>query len=318
MKPKTILFAFLIFCMGYNGFSQQNAEIKKTNDSTIVSSDGVPLFLKVSGKGEVCIFVHGGPGAWSKSFEELGGNVLEDKLTMCYYDQRGCGRSQSSKNNNYSLDRMIDDIEDIRLYLNVPKVFVMGHSFGGILATKYAEKYPEHVKGLILLNATLDINYSLRNQISFISKTIDEDIPFQNSDSVLDTFFEAKKRLSKTDLNYKILSDNKTNVEKLDKLDNSQKRNSAFAQHALISPVYFSDFTKETALIKVPTLIITGTKDNNIGPEHYKSFLFPNQEVKIIDGGHILYFEKNKEFKNTVQTFVKKIESKDKRNKKKN
>ncbi|MNE80497.1 hypothetical protein D3C80_1770710 [compost metagenome] len=69
--------------------------------------------------------------------------------------------------------------------------------------------------------------------------------------------------------------------------------------------MYFSDFTKETVSIKVPTLIISGTKDNNIGPEHYKLFKFPNQEVKIIKGGHILYYEQNKEFKDTVEAFVR-------------
>ncbi|KAF2336522.1 alpha/beta fold hydrolase [Flavobacterium daemonense] len=297
----------LLLCFVYNGFSQKNTTIKPINNTTIKTSDGVSLFSKISGKGDVCIFVHGGPGAWSKSFEELDGNILEDKLTMCYYDQRGCGRSESAVDNNYSLDRMIDDIEDIRRYLNVSKVFIMGHSFGGILATEYAKKYPEHVKGLILLNSTLDINYSLRNQISFINNLLGENVTLENNDSVLNAFFEAKKLLGKTDLNYKILSDNKANVEKLDSIDNSQKRNSSFAQHALADPIYFGDFTKETALIKVPTLIISGTKDNNIGPDHYRSFKFPNQEVKIINGGHILYYEKNQEFKNAVQGFVQRV-----------
>ncbi len=298
-----ISFIFLLFlCLGHNAFCQQN-----TNSNTFVTSDGVPLFLKISGKGDVCIFVHGGPGAWSKSFEELGGNVLEDKLTMCYYDQRGCGRSASAADNNYGIDRMIQDIEEIRASLNTSKVYVMGHSFGGILATKYAEKYPEHVKGLILLNATLDINDSLLNQIAFMSKTVGEDFPVKNKESILSTFFEAKKKIKKADLDYKMLSDNRVNVEKLDSIDNSLKRNSSFAQHALSGPLYFNDFTKETASIKVPTLIITGTKDNNIGPEHYRLFKFPNQEVKIIEGGHILYYEQNKEFKNTIQKFVQKV-----------
>ncbi|MBO9582918.1 MAG: alpha/beta hydrolase [Flavobacterium sp.] len=294
----------LLFFVQSSIISQTKTNAKPKTDNTFLTSDGVPLFLKVSGKGEVCIFVHGGPGAWSKSFEEFGGNVLEDKLKMCYYDQRGCGRSGSPVNNNYSMDRMIDDIEEIRASLKTSKVFVIGHSFGGILATKYAEKYPQHVKGLILLNSTLDINDSLLNQIAFMGKTLGEDFPIKSKESILNTFFEAKTKIKKADLDYKILSDNRANVEKLDSIDSSEKRNSSFAQHALSGPLYFSDFTKETATIKVPTLIISGTKDNNIGPEHYKLFKFPNQKVKIIDGGHILYYEQNKEFKDTVEGFV--------------
>jgi len=286
------------------GIGQTATNQKQETKNTFITSDGVSLFLKVAGKGEVCIFVHGGPGAWSKSFEEFGGNVLEDKLKMCYYDQRGCGRSGSSPDNNYGMDRMIDDIEEIRASLKTSKVFVMGHSFGGILAAKYAEKYPQHVKGLILLNSTLDIDDSLLNQIAFMGKTLGEDFPVKDKNSILSTFFDAKTKIKKADLDYKMLSDNRANVEKLDSIDNSEKRNSSFAQQALSGPLYFSDFTKETAFIKVPTLVISGTKDNNIGPEHYKLFKFPNQEVKIINGGHILYYEQNKEFKNAVEGFV--------------
>ncbi|UPZ16698.1 alpha/beta fold hydrolase [Flavobacterium humidisoli] len=304
MNTKKTLLFFLFICFSLSGISQTPTDLKRETNNTFITSDGVPLFLKVSGKGEVCIFVHGGPGAWSKSFEEFGGNVLEDKLKMCYYDQRGCGRSGSSTDNNYSLERMIDDIEEIRTYLKASKVFVIGHSFGGILASKYAEKYPQRVKGLILLNATLDINNSLLNQIAFMGKTLGQDFSVKDKDSILSTFFEAKKKIKKADLDYKILSDNRVNVEKLDSIDNSEKRNSSFAKHALSGPLYFSDFTKETSSIKVPTLIISGTKDHNIGPEHYHLFKFPNQEVQIIDGGHILYYEQNKEFKNAVERFV--------------
>lgn len=309
MKQK-ISFLLLLLSFSYSSFSQENHSKRSFKNNTIETSDGVSLFTKISGKGDVCIFVHGGPGAWSESFEKLGGSILEDKLTMCYYDQRGCGRSASPADNNYSLNRMVEDIEEIRNKLNASKVFIMGHSFGGILATEYAKKYPEHVQGLILLNATLDINYSLRNQISFIGTIIGENITVPNNDNVLSTFFDAKKRLSKTDLNYKILSENKTTVEKLDSIDNSFKRNSSFAQYALADPVYFNDFTKETTNITVPTLVISGTKDNNIGPDHYRSFKFPNQDIKIIEGGHILYYEKNQDFKNCIQQFVQKTRSK--------
>ncbi len=136
-------------------------------DTTLLTSDGVKLYLKVSGRGSACIFVHGGPGAWSKSFECLGGNALEQNLTMYYYDQRGSGRSDAATNNDYSLARMVEDIENIRAATGADKVYLLAHSFGGILAYNYALKYPQHVKGLILLNATLSINHSLRNQIAF-------------------------------------------------------------------------------------------------------------------------------------------------------
>jgi len=82
------------------------------------------------------------PGAWSKSFEDMRGNSLERKLRMVYFDQRGCGRSDTPVDKNYSLDRMVDDIEDIRRSSGVEKIYLLSHSFGGIIAVNYAKKYP--------------------------------------------------------------------------------------------------------------------------------------------------------------------------------
>jgi len=293
----------LLFCTAFSGFCQQKNAATRLNDSTILTSDSVALYLKVSGRGAPCIFVHGGPGAWSRSFEAMGGNSLEKHLTMYYYDQRGCGRSQSASGNDYSLNRMIEDIENIRLLSGAPQVYVMGHSFGGILAFKYAEKYPAHVKGLILLNATLYINNSLLAQVEFMNQLLGEHIVVKNRDSVLSSFLAAKALLTKKQLDYKILSDNKATVETLESIDNAP-RNYSFAKQAFGIPAYFADFTKETANLRVPVLVIAGTADHNIGPDHYKLFHFPRQQTKIITGGHVLYYEKNRAFTETVVGFM--------------
>lgn len=296
----SLLFLLIALCTNYNTYSQSKRNVTNLH---VLTSDSVSLFVNKAGKGTTCIFVHGGPGAWSKSFEELGGSVLEQKLTMYYFDQRGCGRSASPANNDYSPERMVEDIETIRKQAGETKVYLIAHSFGGVLALKYAEKYPEHVKGLIMLNATLYVDNSLLNQIAFVNKTLGTHI-VASKDSVLQAFIAAKTQLRKAGLEYKMLSDNKAAVDKLDSVDNSEQRNNSFAQHVFAMPVYWGDFTKETAKVKVPVLVITGARDNNIGPEHYKLFRFPNQQVKVVEGGHIWYYEKNREFAETVFQFT--------------
>ncbi|GAA0534526.1 alpha/beta fold hydrolase [Chitinophaga japonensis] len=270
----------------------------------MLTSDGVALYLKVSGKGTPCIFVHGGPGAWSRSFEAMGGDVLEKQLTMYYYDQRGSGRSASSPDNDYSLNRMVEDIEDIRSLTGSDQVYLVAHSFGGVLASEYAARYGDHVKGLILLNATLSINYSLRAQIAFVNQLLGSHVTVENEDSVLPSFLAAMRLLGEKHLRYKMLSDNKATVHLLDSIDRSMPRNYSFARRALEMPEYAADFTKETAGVHVPVLVITGTKDHNIGPDHYKLFRFLKQTVKVIEGGHVLYYERNRQFAETVFGFV--------------
>lgn len=81
-------------------------------------------------------------------------------------------------------------------------------------------------------------------------------------------------------------------------------RNYSFAQTALGMPDYFRDFTPETRNVKTPVLVITGTQDHNIGPEHYRMFRYPRKKVAVIQGGHILYYEKNREFADAVFNWI--------------
>lgn len=271
----------------------------------ILTSDKVKLYTKKSGKGPIAIFIHGGPGAWSTSFENLGGNKLESDLTMVYYDQRGSGYSENSSEGNYSPDRMIEDIEEIRKHYGAEKVYLLAHSFGGILATQYVSKYPDQVKGLILANCTLNMKYSLQQQISYMNKLMNTDFKTEDA-TLLSDFITAKKALGKKGLDYKMLSDRKENIELLNKIDHKNPSTFDFAQKAFSIQEYWKDYTPLTSSIKVPTLIITGTKDHSIGERHFTSFLFPDQQVVEIDGGHILYYEENKKFVKAISDFVHK------------
>lgn len=48
------------------------------------------------------------------------------------------------------MDLMVEDMENLRRHLNIEKWTILGHSFGGIMATYYATKYPERIEKLIL------------------------------------------------------------------------------------------------------------------------------------------------------------------------
>lgn len=73
-------------------------------------------------------------------------------------------------------------------------------------------------------------------------------------------------------------------------------------------PEYFVDYTKITAKVKTPVLVINGTKDVAIGKDHPTDFKFSNMKIKDIDGSHVLYFEKHttlmKEIKNFITYFI--------------
>jgi proline iminopeptidase len=84
------------------------------------------------------------------------GPKLERSLRMVYFDQRGAGRSQRAANGEYSIALMVEDIEQLRQALAVPRIALIGQSFGGTLALEYAARYPEHVSGLVFVAGLWD------------------------------------------------------------------------------------------------------------------------------------------------------------------
>ena len=72
-----------------------------------------------------------------------------------YYDQLGSFYSdQPSDTSLWNLPRFVEEVEQVRQALGLDKdnFFLLGHSWGGILAIEYALKYQQHLKGLIISN----------------------------------------------------------------------------------------------------------------------------------------------------------------------
>lgn len=311
-KLPLIIILFVLTACQPNNSSRQLSN----TDTTILTSDSVQLIVKVAGKGAPCIFVHGGPGGGFISFEKMGGKNLEACMTMVYYDQRGSGSSQHAA--NYSLERMVEDIEELRLAMKTEKVYLLSHSFGGIIAFNYAKKYPSHVQGLILANSTLHFfnTASIKEQVEYGYHLLGRDTVLQEKDSLLQLMAEVRKDMSQQRIGYKFLTDDIQTIIKLDSLDEMYPRTNDFGM-AIVMPLldnskkvrypeYSADYTAQTAALKVPVLTITGASDHAIGIHHYEKFKFPQQEVVKIDGGHLLYYEQNAAFVKAICAFVHK------------
>jgi proline iminopeptidase len=138
---KVFLFAFLMF-LG-NAFAQ--TEGYSTNN------DSSKTYYKIFGKGEPLLIINGGPGMNSNGFEGMAKILAESQETIIY-DQRGTGKSKLAELNSktISMKIMADDIESLRKHLKIKKWNILGHSFGGMLASYYATVYPNSINKLVL------------------------------------------------------------------------------------------------------------------------------------------------------------------------
>ncbi len=300
---KTISLLFFLF-LSLAVVSAQNHH----SEGFYETSDHVQIKYKVSGKGEACLYIPGGPGQGYPSFERLGGNSLEKSMQMVYMDQRGSGKSGTSE--NYHLDKMVQDIEELRQHLKLKKIFLLAHSFGGIIAVNYAKKYPQHTKGLILANVTLHFlnDESVKEQIEYGNSLLRAKNRAVSKDSLSSELSKISSALRKKRIGYKFLTEDIETIKETDKIDSLHPRIIDFGMAVITKPKdfpeYYANYAPITKDIKAPVLVITGKRDKAVGTQHYKTFLFPNQTVVAIDGGHLLYYEKNKNFVDAVIRFV--------------
>ncbi len=278
----------------------------------IKASDGAELYLKIAGKGPVCMLVHGGPGQGSLSTEKMGADKLEDFLTMVWFDQRGSGKSPDAQ--NYHLDRVVQDFEDARQALGVDKMCLIAHSFGGILAVEYAKRYPQHVSALVMVNTILHFRgpENARAQIDFANRLLGKEVvkvaPDADQAALAKARDEARAALMKSGQGYRYLTEHPESIRAMSAIDGSYERSRGYGTAVVTQPEtypeYAVDLAPDTASIQVPVLVIAGSKDYAVGPDEHKRFRFPNQKVAVFDGGHMSYYENNTEFVGAIREFM--------------
>ena len=106
------------------------------------------------------LLLHGGPGATHEYFEALDSYFPAAGIEYYYYDQLGSARSdQPDAPDLWDIPRFVEEVEQVRQALGLDKenFFLLGHSWGGILALEYALKYQRHLKGLVISNMVASI-----------------------------------------------------------------------------------------------------------------------------------------------------------------
>jgi len=105
------------------------------------------------------LLLNGGPGATHEYFECLESFLPAEGIEFIYYDQLGCGNSDNPMDTAlWDLGRYVEEVEQLRKELKLDKdnFYLLGHSWGGILAMEYALKYQSNLKGLIISNMMCD------------------------------------------------------------------------------------------------------------------------------------------------------------------
>jgi proline iminopeptidase len=108
------------------------------------------------------IFLHGGPGYNCASFEATTAAQLASKgKYVIVYDRRGEGRSADPKA-KFTFQESISDLLNLYKKYKITKATLYGHSFGGMLAAKFASAHPNYVHAIVLIGAPVNLQETFR------------------------------------------------------------------------------------------------------------------------------------------------------------
>lgn len=134
------------------------------------------------------VFLHGGPGWNAFDFEFSTAEALAARgYGVVVYDQLGSGRSDSGKREDYTFERLTDDLRDVIVDLRLGRPVLIGHSFGGTFGLHFLDRYPELVAGMVLVGSPVSYPETLRGivaQCSHLSEAANADPEDHGAESV--------------------------------------------------------------------------------------------------------------------------------------
>jgi len=252
----------------------------------VLSSDGTPLAVECSGTGPSIVIVHGGTGdrtRWTPLFP-----LLASRFRVCAMDRRAHGESGDS--GAYSLEREVADVVAV-VNAQPSPVFVVGHSFGGVLALEAALQ-TEKITKLALYEAPI-----LVGDHSAALERMETMIAAGDRDQALVTFMRDIVNISTAEIAMMRMRPSWPGL--VASVETSIRQDRALTK-------YRFDEKRARALL-VPTLLLAGSKSTS--PELRRSLdalrrSLPRATVYVFDGQeHNAMDTAQQEFAMTLASF---------------
>jgi proline iminopeptidase len=265
-----------------------------------VHVDGGEIFVREVGRGPPLVIVHGGPGTFDHTYLLPYMDRLAADCRLIYYDQRFHGASSGEERAAAETDMatFLRDLDAVREHAAHERVAVLGHSWGGQLAMRYAIEYPQRVTHLILLSSSPatkdDYDAFTRYRRSLTTRVSDELAALRGTPEFLAADPSAFARAMRLSLSVGFAR--AEDVARLELRLTTANIARGRAVGARFGELIFGrryDLTKQLASLRVPTLVLHG--DHDFIPveaaERIASTIPGTRLVVVPECGHFGYLE---------------------------
>jgi proline iminopeptidase/L-proline amide hydrolase len=138
----------------------------KPDHEAMVPVPGGRVYVRINGDLDgprpPIVMLHGGPG--SSHWYFLNATAMAGERAVILYDQLDSGRSETPDDPaNWQATRFVDELEAIRMHLNIKRWHVLGASWGGTVALEYAARQPKSLAGVVLQSPLISTEVWLKD-----------------------------------------------------------------------------------------------------------------------------------------------------------
>lgn len=268
------------------------------------------------------LLLHGGPAMTHEYMEAFESFFPAEGFEMIEYDQLGSYYSDQPRDSTlWTTERFVEEVEQVRKALNLNKdnFYILGNSWGGILAMEYALKYQDNLKGMIICNMMASIpdyekyNGVLRSQMrkplvdslqAFEDKGLFKDPKYQ--EMVFNEYY--MKHLCRLPIWPDPVMRSFKHIN--EEIYVMMQGPSEFKTGGRLIKWDIKDRLKE---IKVPTLTV-GAKYDTMDPEHMKWMSTQVQRGQYLycpNGSHLAMWDDQQVFMDGVIRFIREVDGGD-------
>ncbi|MBQ5813666.1 MAG: alpha/beta fold hydrolase [Clostridia bacterium] len=278
--------------------------------------NGTRIFFDVAGKQfvpdgpvmrekPVCLVLHGGPGSDHSHF--LPGILpLAEHMQLIFLDHRNSGRSEWGPIETSSMKQNSEDAEAVRQYLGLDKIYVLGQSYGGMVAQQYALDHQENLHGLILISTapSYRINETATQIIMERGTEEQKELWRKKWAGEITDFYDYMKKMESL---YHYKYDDEVWQEVVDartrKISHTEVNN-----YQRSGELATFDFVPRLPEVKCPVLIVAGEADFVTAPIHSVEMheAMPQSELHIVErSSHSVFGDRPDYVFPVIEDFVK-------------
>lgn len=275
----------------------------------VTTADGCRLVVHPLGNGQPLLCVPGGPGRAADYLEDLGG--LSGSRALLLLDNRGTGASElPADRSSLQMPRLADDIEDVRVALDLSPMDVLAHSAGCPVALLHAGRHVDVVRRLVLVTPS-------GRPFGWQADDVDVIRAARSGESWFAEADEAQQAIEHANPRMRSLLEKETRPFWYGRWDERAQRHAAGADTQMSlranagyppGPDYDPTAARESLRsVRAEVLIVVGEHDALTGAavaQQFVKFLPRSEVVTIAGAGHFPWVDEPVAFRDVVESFL--------------